>query len=98
MHAGGGVGCPRTARHHADAGLARGLAIGIGHHRRAAFLAADHELHVVGVVVHRIQHGEETLTRHTEGHVDAMQAQLLDQNLSTTAFHNRYSPAEMISA
>ncbi|KAG1443655.1 hypothetical protein G6F57_018039 [Rhizopus arrhizus] len=46
VHADAGVGGARAARHEADAGLAGQLAVGIGHHGRAAFLTADGDLDV----------------------------------------------------
>src|SRR3546814_2547743 len=70
MDAGAGAGRARPARHEADAGPAGQLAIGIGHHRCATFLAAE----VIGDlrrVVEGVEHGEVALTGHAEDAVDA---------------------------
>ena len=40
MHAGAGIRGAGPARDHANAGLAGELAVGLGHHRRSALLAA----------------------------------------------------------
>src|SRR3546814_12019363 len=70
MDAGAGAGRARPARHEADAGPAGQLAIGIGHHSCATFLAAE----VIGDlrrVVEGVEQGEVALTGHAEEAVDA---------------------------
>src|SRR3546814_4587316 len=79
MDAGAGAGRARPARHEADAGPAGQLAIGIGHHRCATFLAAE----VIGDlrrVVEGVEHGEVALTGHAEDAVDAFGDELIDQD------------------
>ena len=51
MHPDRGIGGPRPARHHANARLARQLAMGRGHKGRAALVAAQHIIQLaLGVV------------------------------------------------
>ena len=79
VHARAGVGGTRPAGDHGDAGPAGELAPGGGHHGRTAFLAADDEADL-GRVVQRVQDLEIALARHAEDGVDALQAELVDQD------------------
>src|SRR5699024_1473564 len=72
----------RPARDEADAGPAGALAVGFGHHRRAAFVAADDDLDL-GCVDQRIQHSEIALARHAEHTVDAVHTQSMNQYFTT---------------
>jgi hypothetical protein len=80
VHAGRGVGGAGPARHHCDAGPARELAVGFRHHRRTAFLAADDVAD--GCVVERVEQAEIALARDAERHVDALDLQLIGQDLA----------------
>ena len=79
VHAGAGVGGAGAAGDHGDAGPAGELALGGRHHRRPALLAADDEADL-GRVVQRVQHLEIALARHAEDGVDALEAQLVDED------------------
>ena len=79
VNAGRGVGGARTARHEADAGPARRLAHRLGHHRGAAFLAADGDGDVA--VVEGVEHAQETLAGHAEDVTHAIGDQLVDEHL-----------------
>jgi hypothetical protein len=85
VQAGGGVGGAGAAGDHADAGLAGEPAPGVGHHRGAAFLAADDDLDVA--VIERVEHGEETLAGHAGEALDAVRLQCLDDQFSAGSFH-----------
>ncbi len=80
MHAGQRVGRAGAAGHHADAGFAGQLAVGVGHHGRAAFLAANRDLDVR--VVQAVQHREVAFTGNAENVLDALGNQLVDQDVS----------------
>src|SRR6185312_15996688 len=82
MEAGAGIAGAGPARHHAQARPPSELAEGVGHHRRATFLAAGHETDRIGVV-ERIEHGEVALARHGEYRVGAVDLELIDQDLRT---------------
>ena len=71
---------PGPARHEADAGAAGELAVGLRHHRRAALLAADGD--VDRGVVQRVEHGEVALARHAEEVIDAVDDELVDEDLA----------------
>ena len=62
-------------------GLAGQLAIGLGHKRRAALLAAGHEADFRRVV-ERVEDFEIAFAGDAEGHVDAMGAQCRDDELA----------------
>ena len=79
MDAARSIGGAGPARDETDAGAARRLAMGFGHHRRAAFVAADDDINAA--VLQRIQHRQIGFTRHAEDAGHALDAQLLDQNL-----------------
>ena len=80
MHAGQRVRCARAARDHADAGFAGQLAVRVGHHRGAAFLAADRDLDVG--VVQAVQHRQVAFARHAENVFDALGDQLVYQDVT----------------
>ena len=79
MDAAGRVGGAGAARDETDAGAARGLAMGFGHHRRAAFAAADDDLDAA--VLEGIQHRQIGFARHAEDAGYTLDAKLPDQNL-----------------
>ena len=65
IHPAGGVGGAGRTRHERDPGLSRQLARGLGHHRRAAFVAADDGADGGGVE-ERVERRDEALARHGE--------------------------------
>ena len=69
-----------AARDHADAGFAGQLAVRVGHHRGAAFLAADRDLDVG--VVQAVQHRQVAFARHAENVFDALGDQLVYQDVT----------------
>ncbi len=71
----------RPARHQQHPGPAAELAVGLGHERRPALLAAGHEADL-GRVVERVEHFEIALAGDAEGHLDAMRAQRRDDELA----------------
>ena len=77
------VGRARAAGHHGDAGLAGELAVGLRHHRGAGLLAADDVADLA--VVERVEQCEIALAGHAEGHVDAVDLELVDQDLAAGA-------------
>jgi hypothetical protein len=83
VHAGRRVGGTGAARDEADAGLAGELALRLGHHGRAAFLAAHG--HVDGRVVQRVEHGQKAFAGHAEELLDAVGDELVDQDLAAGA-------------
>jgi hypothetical protein len=80
VHAVGAVGGARAAGDHGDAGPAGELAVGLGHHRRAALLAADHVADLA--VVEGVEQPEIAFPGHAEGEVDAVDLELVDQDLA----------------
>ena len=80
MDAGAGIGGARAAGDQAEAGLAGELAIGLGHHRGAALLAADDEANRIGVV-QRVEKRQIALARHAKRSIGAVQLELVDQDL-----------------
>ena len=50
-------------------------------YRRAALLAADDEADRIARVVQRVEHGQVALARHAEGELDAVDPELVDQDL-----------------
>jgi len=83
VHAGQRIGGARTARHHADAGLAGQFAVRVGHHGRAAFLTAHRDLDVG--IVQAVQHRQIAFAGDTKDMFDAMGDQLVDQNVTAKA-------------
>ena len=80
VDAGRGIGRAGPAGDEADAGLSGQPAMTVGHHRRAAFLAA-HDGIDAGIV-QRIEHGEVGFARHAIEPVDAVRFQRVDDKLS----------------
>jgi hypothetical protein len=54
----------------------------LGHECRAAFLAADDELHLVAGIVEGIEHGQVRFSGHAEREVDAVYAERIHQELA----------------
>ena len=80
-----GVGRARPARDHADTGTAGQLAVGVGHVRRAAFLAADDESDLVATLVEAVEDGEKALAGDAETEIDALGDQVVDKNVPAYA-------------
>ena len=78
-----GVGCPRPAGDEADAGLARQLAVRLGHVRGGGLVPAGDEPD--RRVVERVEHREIALAGNAERELDAVQRQLVDQHLTAGA-------------
>ena len=78
-----GIGRAGAAGDEADAGPAGQLAIGLGHHRGAAFGAADHD--VDRAVMQRVERGEIAFARHAGDALDALRDELVDQDLAAGA-------------
>ena len=78
VHADGGVGRARTARDHADAGLAGQLAVGLGHVGGAGLVAAGDDLDLVAHVGEGVEDGEIALARDAEDAVDAVHDEGVD--------------------
>jgi hypothetical protein len=74
-----------AAGHEADAGLARQLALRLGHESRAAFLPAGNEADLLAVFMKAVQHGQIAFARHTEHGVDALCDQCLHQRMAGQA-------------
>jgi len=83
VDAGGRIGGPRPPGDKADAGAARELALGLGHHGRAAFLPA-HGHRDVGVV-QGIEHGQVAFAGHAEELLHPVGQQLVHQDLAPGA-------------
>ena len=75
--------------------LARELAVGLGHERGAAFLAAGHETDLRGVE-QRVEDFEVALAGHAEGHVDTMGAQRRDDELAAAEKIGRHRPTSSL--
>ena len=76
MNTDAGVGCAWTAGHHRDTRPTGELAVGGGHHRRAALLPGHDKRELLGVVVQPVEQREEALTRHPESPVRAERDEL----------------------
>ena len=83
VHARRRVGGPRPARHKAHAGLPGELALRLGHHRRAAFLAAHGDGD--GRVVQGIQHRQKAFAGHAKKLLHAVHQKLIDKDLAAAA-------------
>ncbi|MNT39391.1 hypothetical protein D3C72_1756330 [compost metagenome] len=83
MQPGRCIGGARAACHHADAGTAGEFTLRLGHHRGAAFLAADGG--VDGRIVQSVQHGQKALARHGEYLLGAVDHQLVHHQLAASA-------------
>ena len=99
VHAHARVGRARPARHEADARPAGEFAVGVGHVGGAALLPAHDEADLLARVIERVEHGEIALARHAVGRVDAVDEELIDQDLCAGARprrapvrENRYEP------
>ena len=90
MHTGAGVGGPRPTGDKAHAGLAGQLAIGLGHHRSATFLAADD----IGdaAVIQPVQRREETFARHRKHPFHAQSLQMIAQDFTAVPLHICHLP------
>ncbi len=86
VHADGCVGGAGAARDEADAGLARQLAVRLGHIGRAALLAADNGFHRVAPRVQGVDAGQEALAGHHENPAHAKGLQLRNQGFAAAAW------------
>ncbi len=77
-----GIGGPRPAGYHANAGLAGKLAVGAGHIGRAALVAIADQANIL-VVNQRIQHRQIAFARHPEYGFHALRCQTICQNFAT---------------
>ncbi len=77
MQADKGVGGARAAGDHAHARRAGGPAPGVGHHRRAAFLATDGDGDVA--VLERVEHRQIAFAGHAGYVANALDGELVDQ-------------------
>ena len=82
MDAGTCIGRAGTAGHHADTGPAGELAIGIGHHGRAAFLAAHHRADTVALL-QAVDNRQIAFAGHTEDEIYPLLNQRIDKNMAT---------------
>jgi len=80
-----GVAGAGAARHQQHAGLAGELAVGLGHERGAAFLAAGDEMNL-GCVEERVQDFEIALAGDAERHLDAVRLEAADDQLAAAQF------------
>ena len=85
VHADARVGRARTARNETDARPASEFAVGFGHVGGAAFLPAHDEADLLARVIERVEHGEVALARHAVGGVDAVDEELIDEDLCAGA-------------
>ena len=84
MHADAGMSGARTAGHEADAWPACQPAVGLRHVRRGAFMLADDDVELRGVV-ERVQDIEITLAGNTECPVGAVDSKAVDKNASSAS-------------
>src|SRR3954467_6010494 len=87
MDADAGIGDARAARHEADAGRTRQLAIGGSHEGRAAFVAAKHIVEPAMGVVQRVENGEIAFAGNAEALGRAESNQALDKKVTAIADH-----------
>ena len=83
MNAVGAVHGARAAGDEADAGTAGQFAIGLGHDRRTAFLAADQ--HVDRRIMQCIKDGKKTLAGHASQPLHTLDLKLIDKNAAAAA-------------
>ena len=83
----GGVRRPRASRDHADARPARELAVGVGHVGGADLVTAGDEPD--RRVVERVEHGEVALAGHAERQLDAVDDELVDEELTARPHESR---------
>ena len=76
----------RSARHEADAGSARELAVGLGHVRGTRFVAGDDEPD--RCVAQRVENREIALAGNAERGVDAVDDELVDEDARAGADHS----------
>ena len=94
VHADARVGRARTARNETDARPASEFAVGFGHVGGAAFLPAHDEADLLARVIERVEYGEVALARHAVGSVDAMDEELIDEDLCAGAGPRRAAVRE----
>jgi hypothetical protein len=87
VHARRRIGGAGAARDEAHAGLPCELAVRLGHHRRATFLAADGQFD--RRIVQRVEHGQVAFAGHAEDVAHAVQHELVDQDLAAGAQRGR---------
>ena len=75
-----------AARDHANSGLPGELAIGLGHHRGAALLAAGDERHSLAQIIECVDHRKVALARNAENEPDTVQGELIGENSSSGSF------------
>ncbi len=74
------VGCARAARHETDSGLARQLAVRLGHVRCAAFLTAYNQAQRFARIVKRVERFQIAFARDTIDLLGAVGSERVDQN------------------
>src|SRR5215213_10311976 len=84
MDARAGVRRAGATSDESNSGATRQLAVGIGHIGDAAFLSADEEVNVRGVV-QRVEHGEEAFAGNGEDAVAALDLELVDEDAAAGA-------------
>src|SRR5262249_13838516 len=85
MHGNTRIGGTGPARHEADAGLASQLAMRLGHIAGATLLPAYHRRDRILMIVERVDTRQIALAGHEEYAPDALDTQLLDQDLTAIA-------------
>ena len=85
MDADHGVARAGPARHQADAGPPGHLAVGLGHVAGADLVARSNQADRVARVPQRVEHAKIALAGHAEGEIDAMDLELVDEDLSAGA-------------
>ena len=81
VNAGRGIGGPRAAGHHGDAGASRQARRRIGHHDSSALLPADGDID--RNIVQRVEDCEIAFSRHAEHVINALGGERVDNQLST---------------
>ncbi len=89
VHADGRVGRARPARHEADAGRARELAVRFGHVRGAALVTTRDQLDALARAVQGVEHRQVAFAGHAEREVRAVNDELIDENLPAGALHKK---------
>jgi hypothetical protein len=79
MHACAGIGGAGPAGDERHTGATGQLAVGLGHHRRAAFLLGSDSLDPA--VMQRVEHGEIALARHAEHPLGTLRLETFHQYL-----------------
>ncbi len=96
VDAGRRIGGAGAAGDEADAGLAGQAALAVGHHRGAAFLAADDGAD--RRIVQRVEHREIGFARHAEDAIDAVGFERVDDQLSAGLHCPDFSSSARISS